>query len=78
MPAFREVTLAAGTTGRLFLHSMPGRQEPLEEVWHQLQTLGISAIVNLAFPRRTFSSLTEPYTVLSTTVLAIEAGESAR
>ena len=48
MTALREVALHQSAVGRLFLHSMPGRNEPLAEVWQQVQAQGITAIVNLA------------------------------
>jgi protein-tyrosine phosphatase len=48
MTSFREVELPRGVSGRLLLHSMPGRCEPLGEVWKQVRVHGVSAIVNLA------------------------------
>jgi protein-tyrosine phosphatase len=47
---FREVKLPANVPGRLFLHSMPGRHEPLNQTWEQLKVLKISAIICLAGP----------------------------
>ena len=47
---FREVTLPVNIPGRLFLHSMPGRHEPLNQTWEQLKGLKISAIICLAGP----------------------------
>ena len=44
---FRSVDLPAGVTGRLLLHSMPGRYEALELVWHQVRSDGVGAIVCL-------------------------------
>jgi hypothetical protein len=34
--------------GKLLLHSMPGRYEPIERVWQQVTQEGIRAIVCLA------------------------------
>ena len=48
MTNFREVALPTGVSGRLFLHSMPGRHEALVEVWAQVHDQVVSAIVNLA------------------------------
>jgi protein-tyrosine phosphatase len=44
---FRRVDLPAHVTGRLLLHSMPGRFEAIERVWHQLRTEAVGAIVCL-------------------------------
>ncbi len=44
---FRRVELPLGVPGKLLLHSMPGRFEAIERVWHQLRTEAISAIVCL-------------------------------
>jgi protein-tyrosine phosphatase len=44
---FRSVDLPAHVTGRLLLHSMPGRFEAIERVWHQLRTEAVGAIVCL-------------------------------
>lgn len=48
MTKFREVHLPKGVSGRLYLHSIPGRHEPLDEVRKQLQELEVTVIVNLA------------------------------
>jgi len=45
---FREVELPGGIKGRLYLHSMPGRQETLDDAWTEITRLGISALVCLA------------------------------
>ena len=45
---FRRVDLPAGIPGRLLLHSMPGRYEPIGSVWHQLRKEAVRAIVCLA------------------------------
>ncbi len=45
---FRQVKLSDGVTGQLYLHSMPGRYDPLEESWEQVHRLGIRTIVCLA------------------------------
>jgi protein-tyrosine phosphatase len=44
---FRCVDLPARIPGRLLLHSMPGRFEALERVWHQLKRDAVGAIVCL-------------------------------
>src|SRR5678815_1191323 len=44
---FRSVDLPAPIPGRLLLHSMPGRFESLERVWHQIESDAIGAIVCL-------------------------------
>ena len=44
---FRCVELPAGVPGRLLLHSLPGRYEALESVWHQVRSDGVGAIVCL-------------------------------
>jgi protein-tyrosine phosphatase len=44
---FRRVELPARVTGRLLLHSMPGRFETIERVWHQLKSEAVGAIVCL-------------------------------
>ncbi len=45
---FRRVDLPAGVPGRLLLHSMPGRYEAIESVWHQVRDEAVRAIVCLA------------------------------
>ena len=45
---FREVDLPGRVPGRLLLHSMPGRFEAIERVWHQLRSETVGAIVCLA------------------------------
>jgi len=45
---FRVVDLPARVPGRLLLHSMPGRFEAIERVWHQVRTEAVGAIVCLA------------------------------
>ena len=44
---FRRVDLPARIPGRLLLHSMPGRFETIERVWHQLKSEAVGAIVCL-------------------------------
>ena len=44
---FRRVDLPARVPGRLLLHSMPGRFEAIESVWHQLRNEKVHAIVCL-------------------------------
>jgi protein-tyrosine phosphatase len=44
----RSVRLPSGVAGRLRLHSMPGRREPLEQVWEQIRSEGVQVIVCLA------------------------------
>jgi protein-tyrosine phosphatase len=50
---FRRVDLPARIPGRLLLHSMPGRFEAIEKVWHELKSEAVGAIV----------CLTEPYEI---------------
>lgn len=45
---FRQVELPTGVEGRLYLHSMPGRYEPVEHAISEVQRLGIARIVSLA------------------------------
>ena len=45
---FRSVPLPGDVAGGLWLHSMPGRRQPLEQAWAQLRIHGIEAIVCLA------------------------------
>ncbi len=45
---FRCVELPARVPGRLLLHSMPGRFEAIESVWHQLRSEAVGAIVCLS------------------------------
>jgi protein-tyrosine phosphatase len=44
---FRSVELPDSVPGRLLLHSMPGRFEAIDKVWHQVRTDAIGAIVCL-------------------------------
>ena len=44
---FREVRIPSAG-GKLFLHSMPGRHEPLDQTWEHLKAGGIAAIICLA------------------------------
>lgn len=46
----RSVSLPSGVLGALRLHSMPGRREPLEMAWEQIQSEGIQLIVCLTPP----------------------------
>jgi protein-tyrosine phosphatase len=45
---FRPVALPPRVSGRLLLHSMPGRYEALESVWHQVRSEAVRAIVCLS------------------------------
>ena len=45
---FRKVDLPSGVTGSLYLHSMPGMDEALEDALAEALRLGISVIVSLA------------------------------
>ena len=45
---FRVVDLPERVTGRLLLHSMPGRFEAIDSVWHQVKSEAVGAIVCLA------------------------------
>jgi len=44
---FRRVDLPARVPGKLLLHSMPGRFETIERVWHQVKSEAVGAIVCL-------------------------------
>jgi len=44
---FRRVDLPILVPGRLLLHSMPGRFEAIERVWHHLRSDAVGAIVCL-------------------------------
>ena len=44
---FRRVDLPTLVSGRLLLHSMPGRFEAIERVWHHLRSDAVGAIVCL-------------------------------
>jgi protein-tyrosine phosphatase len=44
---FRRVDLPTSVSGRLLLHSMPGRFEALERVWQQVRSDAVGAIVCL-------------------------------
>jgi protein-tyrosine phosphatase len=44
---FRRVDLPVSVSGRLLLHSMPGRFEALERVWQQVRSDAVGAIVCL-------------------------------
>jgi protein-tyrosine phosphatase len=45
---FRRVDLPTRIPGKLLLHSMPGRFEAIERVWHQVRSEAVAAIVCLA------------------------------
>ena len=45
---FRVVDLPERVTGKLLLHSMPGRFEAIDRVWHQVKSEAVGAIVCLA------------------------------
>lgn len=44
---FRKVDLAGKISGRLYLHIMPGRREPLKNAWSEITHEGISTLVCL-------------------------------
>lgn len=44
---FRQVALPDPATGRLYLHSMPGRCEALEQTWAETRRLQVTLIVCL-------------------------------
>jgi protein tyrosine phosphatase len=44
---FRRVELPAPVPGKLLLHSMPGRYEAIEKVWHHVRNEDVRAIVCL-------------------------------
>lgn len=45
---FRRVGLPRELQGSLFLHSMPGRYEPLDQTFAEVEKLGISWVICLA------------------------------
>ena len=45
---FRAVKLSAGIHGKLYLHSMPGRCEPLKSAVQEIERCGVNRIVCLA------------------------------
>ncbi len=45
---FRGVALPNGVRGRLLLHSMPGRREPLQSAWATAKQENVEVIVRLA------------------------------
>ena len=45
---FRRVELPAHVSGKLLLHSMPGRYEAIERVWDQIKSEAVGALVCLA------------------------------
>ncbi|HSE85660.1 MAG TPA: phosphatase [Candidatus Binatia bacterium] len=45
---FRRVDLPARVSGKLLLHSMPGRFEAIERAWQQVKSEAVGAIVCLA------------------------------
>ena len=45
---FRKLHLPSGVTGSLYLHSMPGKEETLDDAVAEVRRLGISLIVSLA------------------------------
>ena len=63
---FRRVDLPAPIRGRLLLHSMPGRFESLERVWHQIKSEAVGAIV----------CLTEEYEIRAKSAAYADALES--
>ena len=44
---FRSVELPARVPGRMLLHSLPGRYEAIESVWHQVRNEAVRTIVCL-------------------------------
>jgi protein-tyrosine phosphatase len=63
---FRRVALPTQVPGKLLLHSMPGRFEAIEKVWHHIECEAIAAIV----------CLTEQYEVRSKSAGYAEALKS--
>lgn len=47
MGLFRAVSLPPSANGKLFLHGMPGRKEPIETCWAEVKASGVHAIVSL-------------------------------
>src|SRR5437588_13121576 len=48
MPLFRSVAHLGGASGTLYLHSMPGRFEPLDDTWREIKAQHVTQIVCLA------------------------------
>ena len=48
--SFRRVKFPRDVEGRLFLHSMPGRREPLKSAWAEVARQGVACIACLAGP----------------------------
>lgn len=47
MSLFRRVDLPADVPGALYLHSLPGRHEPLDACWREARRLALAAVVCL-------------------------------
>jgi protein-tyrosine phosphatase len=47
MGRFRSVDLGGRARGRLYLHHLPGRFEPVEEVWSEVRELDVVTVVCL-------------------------------
>lgn len=45
---FRVLPLPEDAAGRVYLHSMPGRYEPLQSVGDEIRALGITRVISLA------------------------------
>ncbi len=58
---FRGVDLPSNVPGRLLLHSLPGRYEALERVWHQVKKDAVGAIVCLTESDEIHGSLRSIY-----------------
>ncbi|HID10788.1 MAG TPA: phosphatase [Candidatus Latescibacteria bacterium] len=57
---FRQVSLPCEVLGRLFLHSMPGRNEPFEDAQEEIERQGITRVVCLT-PREEIRSKSPSY-----------------
>jgi protein-tyrosine phosphatase len=68
MVSFRAVQFPTGLRGQIWLHSMPGRYDSLEDSWREIRRLGVSWIVCLA-PLAEISKKSPAYAT------AIEKGE---
>lgn len=44
---FRSVEMPPSAGGRIFLHAMPGRREPLQQCWKEMSDTGIDVLVSL-------------------------------
>ena len=48
MTLFRRVSLPVNASGQLLLHSMPGRNERIDQCWNEIRSVPVDAMVSLA------------------------------